>query len=300
MKPTKPSKPGDIQRTGRLVECAFEIEWEDAEDAGMLAYFARILVLATMPHSRPKTSQFQRTNGKFTMTMMAPDDVGLPYGSIPRILLSWLSTVAVRTQSPRIELGRSLSEFMRALDMAPTGGQRGDITRLRNQMTRLFSAAITCRYDDDGAGYSGLRNFPLADKVDLWWDPQRPDDQTLWESSITLGERFYQELVEHPVPLDMRALKALRRSPLSLDIYMWLTYRMHTLRKPVVIPWKAIEAQFGAAYGHTRKFRYEFLRRLKDVMVVYPRVRITEVPGRGVRLSPSLTSVPSPARLRLP
>ena len=294
----KPDKPGDIQRTGRLVECAFEIEWEDAEDAGMLAYFARILVLATMPHSRPKTSQFQRTNGRFTMTMMAPDDVGLPYGTAPRLVLAWLSTEAVRTRSRRVELGRSLSEFMRALDMAPTGGQRGDITRLRNQMTRLFSAAITCRYDDDGAGYSGLRNFPLADKVDLWWDPRRPDDQTLWESSITLGGKFYQELIDHPVPLDMRALKALRRSPLALDVYAWLSYRAYSLRKPTVISWRALEAQFGADYGATWSFRQNFLKRLKDVLVVYRRARIEEVPGHGIRLSPSLTSVSPPARRR--
>jgi len=301
MKPTKPDKPGDIQRTGRLIDRALDIGWEDAESAGMLAYFARVLILTTLPHSRPKTSRFQRTNGKFTMTMVAMDkDCGLPYGSIPRLVLAWLSTAAVRTQSPRIDLGRSLSEFMRALDMAPTGGQRGDITRLRNQMTRLFSAAITCRYADDDAGYGGLRNFPIADKVDLWWDPRRPDDRTLWESSVTLGGKFYQELVEHPVPLDMRALKSLRRSPLSLDIYMWLTYRVYTLRQPVVIPWATLEAQFGADYGATWDFRCKFLRRLKDVLAVYRRARIEEVPGRGLRLAPSLTSVPSSTRRPLP
>jgi len=293
-------KRNDIQRTNRLVDRAFEIEWENAEHAGAMAYFARILVLATMPHSRPKTSQFQRRNGKFTMTMMAPDDVGLPFGSIPRLVLAWLSTEAVRTRSRRLELGRSLSAFMRQLGMAPTGGQRGDITRLRNQMNRLFSTTILCSYSDEDIGYDGRRGFLLADKVDLWWDTRRPDDQTLWESTITLGERFYQELVEHPVPLDMRALKALKQSPLALDIYAWLTYRMHALRNPVVISWAALEAQFGASYGHTRKFRYEFLRRLKDVRAVYPVARITEVPGQGIQLFPSLTSVPSPASQRLP
>ena len=297
MKPTKPNKPGDLQRTRRLGDRALEIEWETAEHAGAMAYFARILVLATMPHSRPKTSQFQRTNGKFTLTMMAPDDVGLPYGSIPRLVLAWLSTEAVRTQSRRIELGRSLSAFMRQLDMVPTGGRWGSITRLREQMTRLFSASIVCSYADDSA--LSLRNFPIADKLDLWWSPSRPDDQTLWESTITLGERFYQELVEHPVPLDMRALKALKQSPLALDIYAWLTYRMHTLHQPVVIPWKALEAQFGASYGATWDFRCKFLQRLKDVQVVYPRARIMEVPGQGIQLSPSLTSVPSPASRRL-
>ena len=291
-------KPRDIQRTHRLVDRALEIEWEHAEHAGSMAYFARILVLATMPHSRPKTSQFQRTNGKFTMTMMAPDAVGLPFGSIPRLVLAWLSTEAVRTRSRRIELGRSLSAFMRQLDMLPTGGRWGSITRLRDQMTRLFSASIACSYADNAA--LSLRNFPIADKLELWWSPSRPDDQTLWESTITLGERFYQEIIDHPVPLDMRALKALKQSPLSLDIYAWLTYRMYSLDQPVVVPWKALEAQFGAAYGETRDFRCKFLTRLKSVQVVYPRGRIAEVPSRGLKLSPSLTSVPSPAPRHLP
>ena len=292
-------KPRDIQRTHRLVDRALEIEWENAEHAGAMAYFARILVLATMPHSRPKTSHFQRINGKFTMTMMAPDAVGLPYGSIPRLVLAWLSTEAVRTRSRRIELGHSLSEFMRQLDMVPTGGRWGSITRLRYQMKRLFSTAISCTYDGDDS--FGHRGFYITDEINLWWNQSRPDDQTLWESTITLGERFYQELIDHPIPLDMRALRALRQSPLSLDIYAWLTYRMHVLREPVVIPWAALEAQFGAAYGTTRNFRVKFLQRLKDVLVVYPRARIAEVPGQGIQIAPSLTSVPSPARrLRLP
>jgi len=292
--------PKDLQRVSRLVDRALEIEWEHAEHAGAMAYFARILVLATMPHSRPKTDTFQRENGKFTMTMMAPPKVGLPYGSLPRLVLAWLSTEAVQTRSRRVELGRSLSEFMRQLGMAPTGGRWGSITRLRGQMTRLFSTAISCSYADEDVGYDGLRNFSIADEINLWWDPRRPDDQTLWESTVTLGERFYQELIDHPVPLDMRALKELRQSPLALDIYAWLTYRMHALREPVVIPWTALEAQFGASYGQTRKFRYEFMRRLKDVLVVYPRARVTEVPGLGLQLAPSLTSIPSTASQRRP
>jgi hypothetical protein len=282
-------KPNEIQRVNRLVDRAFEIEWEAAEHAGAVAYFARILVLATMPHSRPRTSTFQRKNGKFTLTMMAPPETGLPYGSVPRLVLAWLSTEAVRTRCRRIDLGQSLSEFMRDIDLSPTGGQRGDITRLRNQMNRLFATAISCSYSD--TGYDDRLNFPIAEQIKLWWDPRRPDDRTLWESTIILGERFYQEMIDHPVPVDMRALKDLKQSPLALDIYVWLTYRMHSLRKPVVIPWKGLEAQFGASYGHTWQFRYKFLRSLKAVLVVYPQARIAELPGQGIELSPSPPSV---------
>lgn len=233
----------------RIVEQALEIEFEAAEEAGALAYLARILVLATMPHSRPKEPIYKRQNGKFRMMMMADPDIGLPYGSIPRLVLIWLSTEAVRIRSRVIELGDSLSEFMRHLDMVPTGGRWGSITRLREQTKRLFAAAISCSYEGDNA--FAHRGFYIADELNYWWDPRRPEEKTLWKSTITLSERFYRELIEHPVPLDMRALKALRKSPLALDIYAWLTYRMYFLKKPVVIPWKALEVQFGANYGES-------------------------------------------------
>jgi hypothetical protein len=36
---------------------------------------------------------------------------------------------------------------MAELDLVPTGGKMGAITRLRDQMTRLFASSITCIYD---------------------------------------------------------------------------------------------------------------------------------------------------------
>jgi hypothetical protein len=52
-----------------------------------------------------------------------------------------------------------------------------------------------------------------------------------------LSAEFYDELVAHAVPIDLRALKAFRGSLLALDIYSWLTYRMSYLRRPCLIPW---------------------------------------------------------------
>ena len=150
----------------RIVRQAMEIEHQEAEEAGALAFFARILVLATMPHSRPKDPIFERQNGKFRMLMMGDPRIGLPYGSIPRLTLAWLSTEALRHKSRTIELGESLSDFMRQLDMMPTGGRWGSITRLRNQLGRLFSTAISCAYDDDASLMRSM--FPIADQVHLW------------------------------------------------------------------------------------------------------------------------------------
>ena len=74
------------------------------------------------------------------LCMTAGGGCNLPFGNFPRLLLAWVSTEAVRTQSRELDLGRSLSEFMRSLDVYTTSG--GTHTRLRNQMKRLFNAHI--------------------------------------------------------------------------------------------------------------------------------------------------------------
>ena len=86
----------------------------------------------------------------------------------------------------------------------------------------------------------------VTSRAALWWDPKRPDEPALWESTIRLGAELFQEIINHPIPIEMRTLKALRRSPLGLDLYLWLTYRVFTLQEPVRLPWPLLYQQFGA------------------------------------------------------
>ena len=106
-----------------------------------LGFMARTMALCSLPRTNPgNRHQYKRVNGPFTLYMNATADNKLPYGSLPRLLLAWISTEAVKTQSRELILGRSLSDFMRALGLEPVGGVR---TRLRNQMRRLFSAHVS-------------------------------------------------------------------------------------------------------------------------------------------------------------
>ena len=81
-------------------------------------------------------------------------------------------------------------------------------------------------------------------------EPQAdPDERSLWESKIELGEKFYNEIIRHPVPLDMNILKALKRSSLGLDWYLWLTYRTFALKRPLRLSWASLYRQFGVEPG---------------------------------------------------
>lgn len=271
-----------------LINRALAIEDEMALDADALGFMARAMVQATLPHSKVAGNEFTRKNGNYSLTILSPSSIGLPYGSVPRLLLAWVTTEAVKTKSRELELGDSLSGFMRELDLVPTGGRWGSISRLKEQTKRLFASSITAIHEQ-GDG-TQIINQSLADKAVFWWHPSDPNQTTLWKSSISLTETFYREIVDRPVPIDMRAIKALKKSPMALDIYTWLTYRMSYLKKPTAIPWSSLAMQFGSNYSRLTDFRVAFLAELKKVVTVYGGVQV-EVSPTGLLVKPSLTHI---------
>ena len=191
-----------------------------------LGFMARLMALCSLPRTNPgKRLQYVRRNGPYTLGMTAGVNNKLPFGNVPRLLLAWVSTEAVKTQSPVLVLGNSLAEFMRKLGISSdSGGSRGERTRLRNQMDRLFSATLQFIYEDRGPDDStqvkDTFTSPVARKTHLVWNPRRPNEPVLWESKVELGWDFFQEIIRCPVPLDMNILKALSRSSLGLDLYL--------------------------------------------------------------------------------
>lgn len=273
----------------RLINDALAIESESALEAGALGFMARAMVQATLPHKKVDGNEFERRNGNFTLSLLAPSKIGLPYGTVPRLLLAWVTTEAVKTKTRELELGDSMAAFMGELGMSPTGGAKGDITRLKNQTRRLFASTVSASYED--ANKVADMGYRLADESVLWWDAKSPEQAGLWRSSVTLSEKFFNEVIDRPVPIDMRAMKALKRSPMALDIYTWLTYRSSYLKRPTVIPWAALALQFGSNYAQVRQFKAAFLTELRKVVTVYGRVQV-EATDNGLMVKPSLTHIP--------
>jgi hypothetical protein len=272
-----------------LINKALAIEDELALDADALGFMARAMVQATLPHSKVVGNEFTRRNGNYSLTILSPSSIGLPYGSVPRLLLAWVTTEAVKTKSRELELGDSLSGFMRELDLVPTGGRWGSITRLKEQTKRLFASSITAIYEQ-GQG-TQIINQAVADRAVFWWHPKDPDQAALWKSTITLTDNFYREIIDRPVPIDMRAIKALKKSPMALDIYTWLTYRVSYLKRPTAISWASLAMQFGSSYSRQRDFKTAFMSELKKVVTVYGGVQVEALPT-GLLVKPSLTHIP--------
>ena len=244
-------------------------------------FMARMLALCSLPRTNPgQRYRYVRRNGPYTLVMSATGINKLPYGNLPRLILAWVCSEAVRTQNRVLVLGRSLSEFMRALGLEPVGGVR---TRLRNQMRRLFSAHVSLVYEDKrGMVIAGSQ---VADRAELWWNERKPDEPVLFDSKIRLGEDFYNEIINHPIPIEMNTLKALKRSPLGLDLYLWLTYRTFSLRAPLRLSWQQVYQQFGlhpdrASDKRTvQNFRSKVLRELKKIKMAWSGLTYATAPG---------------------
>lgn len=259
-------------RQNKLIEEALSIQEEAAITKGYLGFLTQTLAQITLPHTKPKTNVFSRTNGKVKLSIISPE-YGLPYGSIPRIILAWLCTEVVRTKNLEISLGSSQTEFLRKIGLENNGR---DIARLKNQALRLFDSVITV-YTNTG-GQKGFEKITIAKNAFIFWSNQDPEQRSIWNSTLTITRDFYEEILKSPVPVDLRVLHALSKSPLAMDIYTWLNYRMFLLKvsgkKQVLIPWNSLKGQFGSNFGENleglRNFKKKFKLRLREVLLFYP------------------------------
>ena len=291
---------------------------EDAEEADTIGFCSRIFTQLSLPYRDPGASgaiTWVRQNGPMRLQLnplLDIDDSGqpvpaFPYGKYPRLILPWLSTQVVLREadlesdgSLTVELGESMRDFLKLLDL-PYGGKSGRL--MREQARRLFGADILFS-EDRGRSLLGDRRqrmyrMPVSQAYELWWDYDETEgQQALWGNQVRLSSAFVQSVLTAKIPTDMRALKILseRGGPLAMDIYLWLSYRLFVARRPTLVPWEALQAQFGSQTVSKRKFKQSFTSKLILISLVYPEASFKEV-DKGLMLYPS----PSPlGRKRLP
>lgn len=171
------------------------------------------------------------------------------------------------------------------LGMTTSGGQRGGYAAIRKQMHAL--AACRLLIGMQSAGKVVTIDTKPVKRFEAWL--QQDDDQpTLWPGVLELSPEFFETLQQHAVPLDYRALGALKHSALALDVYTWLAHRLCRITRVQgnMVSWNNLREQFGQEYKNGKDFKREFKDVLRQVLLVYPSARIDSVIG-GIILRPS-------------
>lgn len=290
----------DLVRSEKgIIDAATLISMDKAKDQDT-AFLGRQLVQATLPHSDPgNVPTWTRTNGNVTLIIqqgVTSDGlpIGYPYGSIPRLLMYWITTEAVRTKRARLMLGSSMAGFMEEIGLDHRrGGERSDRYRLVSQAGKLFAANISFHGDLSKNGVDGAvtRYFRVASATALWWNRGDIDSGLLAESFIELDPKFLASITASPVPVDLRALRAIKSSPLALDLYALMTYeafRAQNIDKPRFLSWSQLQAALGTDYRHVRNFRKAVQIALKKIESVYQGLALSSRDG-GIEVLPEST-----------
>ena len=125
-----------------------------------IGFQARLLMLCSLPRTNPgDREKYVRKNGPFTLVMFAGANQKLPFGNLPRLMLEWISTEAVQTQSRELVLGDSLADFMRALGIYSNSGRVH--IRLRTQMDRLFQCHVQLVHEHEHGKRSCPHRSPI-------------------------------------------------------------------------------------------------------------------------------------------
>jgi hypothetical protein len=275
-----------IQR--RILDAAIEVL---GEPPSTRSYLHAVLCQVGLPRTKQSGTIFQRESGSVSLRVRAGElwngrqweEQPLPYGTRPRLALVHVSSEAVRTRNPAVEVGHSVREFLLRLGMDTGGREYGNFQR---QMRAL--AACEMRL---GVGMTTLRFQPIRDFAA--WLHATGNQRTLWAGTITLTQEFFDSLLDAAVPLDPRALSALSHSSMALDIYTWLSHRLHRVRRlsGERVSWSALKQQFGQEYADPKNFVRKLRTALLSVRGVYPDARLEVVRG-GLLLLPSRPPVP--------
>ncbi|WP_424196728.1 replication protein RepA (plasmid) [Ampullimonas aquatilis] len=302
--PKQEAKPAPTKKAGKkhdvkIVDAAAQISAAPPSGQDM-AFMHAIMCQVGLPRSKVEGIEFERSCGNAALSIRAGKlwdgkdfiQQPIPYGVLPRLMLAWMNTYSVRHKTPEVPVGNSASEFLRMLGKDTSGGKKGGYTMFRKQVQALSACQITLGFNASGRAYT-YDGKPIK-QFEAWLN-STPEQPSLWPGIVTFSEDYFQTLIRHSVPLDMRALTVLKGSALAMDIYTMLADRLHRIEgRPLVLHWANLREQFGQEYqgkDPDKDFKKKFLPALRDALAVYPSAKVKQVTG-GILLMPSPPPIP--------
>ena len=254
----------------RSIVCSRRIGSRTANAVGQFAHLRKDIVIMSGAH---------------LLQDQAAQEFEVPYGSIPRLIMPYLATQAVRGKR-KVMTGRKLARFLNRLGMSR--GAR-NYRRVLHQFVNLLNCQIAVSNlagdEDNMAGFVkfdvyGGSPFPACHLFTgtvvedtagcaLWYKEWMEGDPR-----VTLSHEFYEFVRTKPIPINYRHLLHFVRSPRRMDLYAWLSYRTYRIRcrNGITIPLENLRRQFApdinpASY---RLFRSRLRYDLEAILTVHP------------------------------
>jgi hypothetical protein len=269
-----------------------------AEEVSRLGITHAGFAMTSLPHKRIEEPLWRRQGHRTTLLVESGRTgkggwIGVPYGSVARLILLYLQTEAIRSGNPEVELGRSMHAWLSRMGISAGGKNYKLVTE---QARRISACRLTFLTDLSGAELRQNGAF-VQNAITLAADADERQ-RALWQDRVRLDDGFWRSLKAHPVPVREEAVRAIGARSLALDVYVWLAYRLHALTRSMPVTWTALHGQFGAGFKAVRQLKPTFKDALTIALAVYPEAKV-DVESTGVVLHPSAPAVPKAEAKRL-
>ena len=267
--------------------------------------------IAGLPLRRPKNTMepWNRRDGRFSLTVeparfILPNgrqiEVGVPFGPKARLLSMWLATEA---RDPRrssgnrwMEMGR-ITEWLHAVGLPVTGGERGSIGPTKDQLIRLAFPIFTMFLNGDEGGHVFKRESLIEsgafrdDDLEVWASGSH--SAMRWPEALMLSQNAYDRFTRHSIPVPTARLRQVAHNAMAIDILVYLCYRLPliSVAGSELLTWRDLMAQFGSSEFASR-FKQAFSESIKRTLEAYPEANV-EMTHEGLVLRHS-----DPAELR--
>jgi hypothetical protein len=270
-----------IDTSGKLLDAPNDITYQHS-----------ILCQTALPYRDPGVDvrDWKRRQGNANLLVQAGEacdpetgewvKLGLPWGPKARLVLMHLNSEAIRRCSAEIDVGDSLTDFVKRLGLTTDGRT---VRGIKDQVGALSAALIRMAFTGPHGSYQ--IDSKVVSGFDLWF-PKDGNQRVLWPSVVRLSADYFETLQRHAVPLDERAVAALSHSAMALDVYAWLAQRLHRIPPGPrqLVTWVNLQQQFGSDFTRIRKFREKFMQAMRQAVAVYPAARI-DVTEQGLFFS---------------
>jgi Plasmid encoded RepA protein len=257
-----------------------------ADETGRMGFTYSGFCLTALPHRNPGIDTWRRDGHRITLLIESGKNrqgthLGIPYGSTARMILLYLQTRALQTNSRYVEIGRSMNAWLERMGLSIGGNT---YRQVKEQGRRISACHLTFFHDRDDGGE--IRHNGAFVENALQFSHTGPMQGELWQDTVELNDKFFRAMKEHPVPVLEAAIRQISGKSMALDIYIWLAYRLHRIDNPTSVSWPALYGQFGAGFKALKHFKPEFSKSLKLALAAYPEARVG-LSGEGILLHQS-------------
>jgi len=298
----------------KFLDAVDRIKHKSAKEDRAIACYSIELIHTPLPYSDPgDIMSYRLKNRDKKIYIQGSAHHGYPYGTYPRLILIWIIGEVFKnryrakqagmhpdkvTKEARYIKHGHITQFVRQLGVEPTGSAQsstgnGTIQEIKDQMLRLLGSKISF-IDSRGTNKDVDKEqgifINVSDFYDLTWHKGKIKENKE-AGYFWISEQFYTKLVSSVFPIDLRAVHALRKSPLAIDLYCWATHKAYSLNKPLEIGWEKFAEQFGYGYSEPRYLGKEVRKAFDKICQLYPDLKV-EFPRGRIKIYPSSTHIP--------